>query len=169
MRATNKLRISTTDSSNALDVACSEVESAVGLPVQAELQEVEGDCLIVELRLGTDAVLSPPASRLAYAIDKSASDVEVLSAWSEPVRATPAARFCEEVLGADHDAMPPTAVRAIADNLPTAQWDRSASSWHLAVPSECRAQVIVAMLHRSGYSHRFTTVDAFACRNGLAS
>jgi hypothetical protein len=169
MRATNKLRISTTDASNALGMACSEVESAVGLPVQAEFQEIEGDCLIVEIRLGTDAVLSPPASRLAHSIDKSANDVRVLSVWSEPVRSTPAAKFCADVLGADHDAMPPVALRAIEDDLPTAQWDRSTSIWHLAVPSECRDQVIVGMLHRTGYSHRFSTVDAFAFRSGLAS
>lgn len=165
----NKLRISTTDTSNALGIACSQVESAVGLPVQAEFQEIEGDCLIVEIRLGTDAVLSPPASRLAIAVDKAANGVEVLSAWSEPVRVTPAARFCEDVFGAEHDAMPPIALRAIVDDLPTAQWDRSVSQWHLAVPSECRNQVIVGMLHRNGYSHRFNTIDAFALRNGLAS
>jgi hypothetical protein len=169
VRATNKLRISTTDASNALDIACSEVESAVGLPVQAEFQEIEGDYLIVEIRLGTDSVLSPPASRLAYAIDKSANDVEVLSAWSEPVRHSPAARYCEDVFGAEHDAMPPVALRAVEDDLPTAQWDRSVSRWHLAVPSECRDQVIVGMLHRTGYSHRFNSLDAAALRSGLAS
>jgi hypothetical protein len=73
-----------------------------------------------------------------------------------------------DVLGAEHIAMPPVAQRAIADDLPTAQWDRSACSWHLAVPSACRDQVIVGMLHRTEYSHRFTTVDAFALRSGLA-
>jgi hypothetical protein len=169
MRATNKLRISTTDSSNALDIACAEVESVVGLPVQAEMQEIEGDRLIVEMRLGTDAVLSPPATRLAYAIDKSARDIELLSVWNEPVRLMPAARFCEDVFGAEYDSMPPVALRAIEDDLPTAQWDHSVSRWHLAVPSECRDQVIVGLIHRTGYSHRFNTVDAFALRNGLAS
>jgi hypothetical protein len=169
VRATNKLRISTTDASNALDIACSEVESAVGLPVQAELQEIEGGRLIVEIRLGTDAVLSPPASRLAHAIDQSTSDIEVLSTWNEPVRLAPGARFCEDVFGAEHDVMPSVAQRALEDDLPTAQWDRAVSRWHLAVPSECRDQVIVGMIHRSGYSHRFTTIDAFALRNGLAS
>jgi hypothetical protein len=169
VRATNKLRIATTDASNALDIACSEVESAVGLPVEAELQEIEGGHLIVEIRLGTDAVLSPPASRLAHAIDQSAADIEVLSAWNEPVHLAPGARFCEDVFGAEHDVMPPVALRALEDDLPTAQWDRGVSRWYLAVPSECRDQVIVGMIHRSGYSHRFTTVDAFALRNGLAS
>jgi hypothetical protein len=169
MRTTNKLRVSTTDASNALDIACSEVESAVGLPVHAELQEIEGDCLIVEMRLGTDAVLSPLPSRLADAIDQSARDIDVLSVWNEPVRLTPAARFCPDVFGAEYDAMPPVALRAIEDDLPTAQWDRSVSRWQLAVPSECRDQVIVGLMHRTGYSHRFNTVDAFAVRSGLAS
>jgi hypothetical protein len=106
---------------------------------------------------------------LAYAIDKSVNDVEVLSAWSEPVLSTPAAKFCQDVLGAEHDDMPPTALRAIEDELPTAEWDRAASSWHLAVPAECRDHLIVGMLHRPGYTHRFTSVDAAALRRGLAS
>jgi hypothetical protein len=169
MRTTNKLRVSTTDASNALDLACSEVESAVGLPVQAELQENEGDCLIVEMRLGTDEVHSPSASRLAYAVDQSARDIDVLSAWHEPVHRAPAARFCADVFGAEYDAMPAVALRAMEDDLPTAQWDRSVSRWHLAVPSACRDQVIVGMIHRTGYSRRFTTLDACALRNGLAS
>jgi hypothetical protein len=169
MRTTNKLRVSTTDASNALDIACSEVESAVGLPVHAELQEIEGDCLIVEMRLGTDEVHSPSASRLADAVDQSARDLDVLSAWHEPVRLAPAARFCADVFGAAYDAMPPVALRAVEDDLPTAHWDRAVSRWHLAVPSACRDQVIVGLIHRTGYSHRFTTVDAFAVRSGLAS
>jgi hypothetical protein len=61
MLAPIKLRISTTDASTALSIACSEVKLAVGLLVQAERQEIEGDCQLVELRLGTDAVLSPSA------------------------------------------------------------------------------------------------------------
>ncbi len=150
-------------------MACSEVESAVGLPVRAELQEIEEGRLIVEMRLGTDAVLSPPVSRLAYAIDQSVSDIEVLSAWSETVRFTPAARFCEDVFGANHDAMPPLALRAIVDDLPTAQWDRSVNRWQLAVPSKCHDEVVVGLIHRTGYSHRFNAVDASALRSGLAS
>jgi hypothetical protein len=169
MRATNKLRISTTDDSNALGNACSEVASATGLRVQAEFQEIEGRCLVVELRLGTDALVSTSRSRLAQAIEKSATDVEVLSAWNEPAGPTLSARRCEEVLGAEHDTMPPVALRATADGLPTAQWDRPGGSWHLAVPSACRDQVIVGMFHRSGYSHRFTTIDALAFRSSRAS
>jgi hypothetical protein len=169
VRATSKLRIAMTDATNALGVACSEVEGAVGIPVQAEFQEIEGDCLIVEFRLGTDSVLSPPASRLAYAVDHSANDVEVLSAWSEPMQLAPVARFCADVFGAEHDAMPAAARRAVADDLPTALWDHADRRWDLAVPSACRDQVIVGMRHRHGYTHRFNTVDAFALRNGLAS
>jgi hypothetical protein len=169
MRAINKLRISTTDASNALDLACSEVESAVGLPVEAEFQEIEGNCLILELRLGTEAVLTPSALRLAHAVDSRAAEVEVLSAWSENPTVTPAPKFCADVLSADLDAMPAVAHRAVSDDLPTAEWDRSRNAWHLAVPSACREQPIVGLLHRSGYSHRFTTVDVRALRSGLAS
>ena len=84
MTATNRIRIATTDSQDAVGVACSEVESAVGLPVQVEFQEIEGECLILELRLGDDNVPSPSPSRLAVAVDKAVPDVEVLSAWTEP-------------------------------------------------------------------------------------
>jgi hypothetical protein len=169
MRAINKLRISTTDASNALDLACSEVESAVGLPVQAEFQEIEGYRLILELRLGTETVFSPPASRLAHAVDSSATELEVLSAWSEDARPALAPKFCQDVLSTELDAMPPVAHRAISDDLPTAVWDRARNSWLLAVPSACHEQPIVGLLHRSGYSHRFTTVDVRAIRSGLAS
>jgi hypothetical protein len=170
MPATNKLRICTPDTTNALDHACSEVESAVGLPVQAELQEIEGNCLILELRLGIETVVTPSASRLAHHVDRSASDIDVLSAWSEsPSPSVPPRLFCNDVLGPQHDTMPDVAHRAIIDNLPTAQWDRSKNSWHLAVPSACRDQLIVGLLHRGGYSHRFTTVDALGLRMALAS
>jgi hypothetical protein len=169
MRAINKLRISTTDASNALELACSEVESAVGLPVQAEFQEIEGNCLILEIRLGTEAVLTPPASRLAHAVDSSAVEVEVLSAWSEDPGLTSTPKFCQDVRSTDLDAMPPVAHRAINDDLATAEWDRARNSWHLAVPSACREQPIVGLLHRSGYSHRFTAADVRAIRSGLAS
>ena len=53
--ATNKLRVATIDTAHAMDVACSDVEAAVGLPVRAEFQEIEGGHLIIELQLGSEA------------------------------------------------------------------------------------------------------------------
>ena len=82
MNATNMLRIATADTAGAVDSACSEVEMAVGLPVRPEMQEIENGCLIVELRLGDAHVHTPSPSRLAIAVDKSTTDVEVLSAWT---------------------------------------------------------------------------------------
>ena len=51
MTTTNKIRIATADTTNASTLACSEITAAVGLPVHPEFQEIEGDCLILELRL----------------------------------------------------------------------------------------------------------------------
>jgi hypothetical protein len=169
MTLTNKLRISTLDAADAIDIACSEVQSAVGLPVHAEFQEIEGSNLILELRLGVEAVDVPPPSRLALVVEKSSPNVEVLSAWRESEWATPSTRRCHNVLGERFDAMPAFAHRALADDLPTAQWNRSDVAWHLAVPSVCGDQRIVGLSHRCGYTRRFTTHEVTSLRTSLAS
>lgn len=89
MTAESMLRIATPDAAHAVDIACSDVESAVGLPAHAEFQEIEGGNLIIELRLGVGAEQSPHPSRLASAVDKAVANVEVLSSWkdsSSPIR-----------------------------------------------------------------------------------
>jgi hypothetical protein len=53
MTATNKLRVATIDTPHAIDIACSVVFSAVGLAVQAELQEIERGSLIIEFNSAT--------------------------------------------------------------------------------------------------------------------
>lgn len=172
MTGTNRIRIATTDSAEALDIACSEVESAVGLPVKAELQEIEGGCLILELRLGTEHVHVhvPPPSRLAMVVDKAVPNIEVLSAWREPSASCGSARPCDAVLAVPRDAMPPLALRAVSDNVATAQWEVSDRSWRLAVPFVNATKAgIVGLAHRRGYSFRFTSLDAAAIRIGLAS
>jgi hypothetical protein len=93
MTATNKIRIATADRSGALDLVCSEVESAVGMPVRPVFQEIEGDCLILELRLDDDAAQAPLPTRLALAVDTVARDVQVLSAWNEPEASEGVPRF----------------------------------------------------------------------------
>jgi hypothetical protein len=167
MTATTKLRIATIDSDHAIDIACLVVESAVGPPVQAELQEIEGGNLIVELELGNEAIAATNPSRLASAVDKAASDVEVLSAWRESACPEPTPQHCADVLGVGDEPLPEAAQRAIDDDLPTASWDCSDTSWHLAVPAVCSGKAIVGMSHRRGYSHRFTAHDAAALRCGL--
>jgi hypothetical protein len=169
MTVTNKLRIATVDSAHAADIACSAVGSAVGQPVWAEFQEIEGGTLIIELHLGDEEVHAAPSSELASAVDKAVFDVEVLSSWKESISPEPRPRHCSDVLGVGYEPLPQIAQRAIDNNLPTAQWDRSDSAWHLAVPSVCRGEPIVGMSRRGGYSHRFTTYDAVALRLGLAS
>jgi hypothetical protein len=168
MTAANKLRVVTIDTARAIDVACSEVESAIGLPVRAEFQEIEGDQLIIELQLGNDTVHTPHPSRLASAVDKVVPHMEVLSSWKESSRPEATPQPCADVIGVGYEPLPEVAQRAVDDDLPTAQWDRTSSSWHLAVPSVCGGRAIVGMAHRRGYSHRFTAHDAAALRSGLA-
>ena len=60
MTAKNMLRVVTPDTAHAVDIACSDVGSAIGLPVRAEFQEIEGDSLIIELQLGGEARTSRP-------------------------------------------------------------------------------------------------------------
>jgi hypothetical protein len=163
------LRVATLDTAHAAGVACSDVASAVGLRVRAEFQEIEGGNVILELQLGDETVPSPHPSRLASVIDGAVSNVEVLSSWTESTPPEPAPRQCPDVLGVGYEPLPEVAQRALDDDLPTAQWDRSDSSWHLAVPSVCGGKAIVGMSYRGGYSHRFTAHDAAALRCGLAS
>jgi len=167
MGATNKLRIATLDSDHAKEIACSVVESVVGLPVRPEFQEIESGDLIIELQVGNEHVHTPLPSRLASAVDRVASDVEVLSAWSESTTLEPNPRHCPDVLGVGYEPLPGAAQRAHDDDLPTASWNRSDASWQLAVPSVCRGKAIVGISRRRGYSHRFTTHDAAAIRCGL--
>jgi hypothetical protein len=169
MTATNKLRVATIDTEHAIDIACSVVLSTAGLPVRAELQEIEGDSLIIELQLGNESVHTPHPSRLACTVDKAAADVEVLSSWKESASPEPTPQHCPDVMGIGDQQLPEVARRALDDDLPTAKWDRSDSSWHLAVPSVCNGKAIVGMSHRRGYDHRFTVHDAAALRCGLNS
>lgn len=135
----------------------------------AEFQEIEGDNLIIELQLGEESEESSRPADLASAIEKAIPRVEVLSSWKESTSPEPHPRRCPDVLGVGYEPLPQVAQRALDDDLPTAQWDRSDSSWHLAVPSVCGGKAIVGMSCRSGYSHRFSAHEAAALRSGLAS
>jgi hypothetical protein len=168
MSTTNKLRVATIDTAHAVDRACSEVEAAVGLPVHAEFQEIDGSDLIIELQLGNEARHTLHPSRLASTVNKSVANVEVLSSWTEPASSEPAARHCSDVIGVGYTHLSRVAQRAFDDDLATAEWARADSSWHLAVPSVCRGQAIVGMSHRRGYSRRFTAHDVAGLRSGLA-
>jgi hypothetical protein len=169
MTAKNMLRVATPDTAHAIDIACSDVESAVGLPVRAEFQEIEGDRLILELQLGDDVGQSPHPSRLASTVDKAVANMEVLSSWKESTLPGPSPRRCPDVLGVGYEPLPEVARRALDDDLPTAKWDRSDSTWYLAVPSTCGGKAIIGMSYRFGYSRRFSAHDAAALRSGLAS
>ena len=168
MTATNRLRVATIDTARAIDMACSEVESAVGLPVLPEFQEIECGNLIIELRLGSETIHTPHPSRLASAVDAAAANLEVLSSWKASASPEPARRHCLDVMEVGCEPLPQVARRAFDDDLPTAEWDRANSSWHLAVPSVCSGKAIVGLSHRRGYSHRFTAHDAAALKRGLS-
>jgi hypothetical protein len=169
MAPANRMRIVTNDKADAVYIACSEVESAIGIPVRTELQEIEGPCLILELRLGDDGFRASP-SRLAAAIDQGAPNVEVLSTWREPVSAAVTPRQSDLVLTPDRHELPAVAVRALDDNLPTVQWQPEARSWQLAVPCAQDAKPTrIGLSRRKGYSMRFTSLDVAAIRKGLAS
>ncbi len=169
MASANKIRIVTTDRADAVDIACSEVESAIGIPVRTELQEIEGPRLILELRLGEDGFRASPA-RLAAAIDQRARNVEVLSTWREPPSAAVHARPSDVVLTSLLHDLPAVAARALDCNLPTAQWQSDARSWQLAVPCAQPATLTrIGLSRRKGYSVRFTSLDVTAIRKGLAA
>jgi|HubBroStandDraft_1064217.scaffolds.fasta_scaffold33312_2 hypothetical protein len=171
MRSANRIRIATTDKVDAVDIACSEVEAAIGIPVRTELQEIEGPCLILELLLPEDGLRAASTSRLAAAIDQGALSVEVLSTWREPPSSTAVTpRPSDLVLTPPHFDLPAVAARALDDNLPTVQWERDQRSWHLAVPCTQAAQPTrIGLSRRKGYSVRFTSLEVAAIRMGLAS
>jgi hypothetical protein len=169
MTAKNMLRVAMPDRAHAVDDARSDIQSAAGLKVRAEFQEIEGRNLIIELQLGDETEQSSHPARLASVIDKAVVGVEVLSSWSESISLETDPRRCPEVLGVGYEPLPEVAQRALDDDLPTARWVRSDSSWHLAVPSSCEGKAFVGMSYRVGYSHRFTAYDVAALRSGLAS
>jgi hypothetical protein len=169
MTARTMLRVAILDGTHAIDVACSDVESAIGLRVRAEFQEIEGGNLIVEFQLGDEAEPTAHPAQLASVIDDTVSSIDVLSSWKESTLPEPTPLRCPSVLGVGYEPLPHVARRALHDDLPTAKWDRSDSSWHLAVPSLCCGKAIVGMSYRCGYSHRFSAHDAAALRSGLAS
>ncbi len=169
MTAKNMLRVAMQDEAHAIDIACSDIESAVSLHVRAEFQEIEGNNVIIELQLGDTNGIAPHPSRLASAVDEAVSHIEVLSSWEEMASPQPAPRLCPDVLGVGYEPLPQVAQRALDDDLPTAKWDRTDSSWQLAVPSVCSGKAIIGMSRRNGYSHRFTAHDVAALRSGLAS
>jgi hypothetical protein len=49
MTAKTMLRVATRNTAHAVDVACSDMESAVGLRVRPAFQEIEGRNVIVEI------------------------------------------------------------------------------------------------------------------------
>jgi hypothetical protein len=97
MNAIDKIRIATTDTAAAADLACSDISAALGVPVRIEFQEIEGACLILELRLGEEASPSSQPSRLVAAINKAVPNLVVLSAWRQGCCLAPVPRYTQNV------------------------------------------------------------------------
>jgi hypothetical protein len=177
MEPTSKLRVVVPDGANALRVVTTEIEEATGIALEPELQEVDGGDLVVELRLADSSNCD---SRLVVrAVERLSDDLEVLSTWQEaPPTHDPAPVTSQSVFAGPDVAMPEVALRAFRDRLPTAQWPgtfrvpvgEATACWQLAVPMRrSNGQVLVGVLQRSGYSHRFGVREAKAVRLGLAS
>jgi hypothetical protein len=163
--------VATHDNVDAIDMTCNAVERVTGVAAEPVFQEIDRDCLIIELRLDPASTRSFPPSGLADNVERGAPEIEVLSAWCEPPAArTRNRRQCEVVLIDVPHSMPTAIGRAIIDGLPTSHWDEADRSWTLAVPAPgLLAFAVVGMAQRSGYSHRFDVVDADAILTGLAS
>jgi hypothetical protein len=173
----NKIRIATPDTDNALGTVRVEVERATGFVAELEFQEIDRTDLVVELRLADASAVQP--GLVARAVERSAHDLEVLSAWTEvALNRDPTPPLRQTLLSATDDPIPAFARRALRDELPTAQWlsmedDLAAvgqCQWHLAVPMvRSDGQSVVGLRRRRGYSMRFNPLDAAAARMDLAS
>jgi hypothetical protein len=172
MTTSCKLRIATADDSGALSGVAAEVRSATGLPVRPALQEIDGQQLIVELRLTPTSFDRRSPRELADIVSRTAAHLEVLSSWREyRSGATAVRRGQPEMVVVDDDGIPRAARRALNDMLPTAEWQPAVaadvSQWVLAVPViGADGRMMAAMARRSGYHHRFVSTDAAAL--GLA-
>jgi hypothetical protein len=177
MEPTSKLRVAVPDGANALRVVTAEIEEATGIAFEPELQEVDGGDLVVELRLADSSI--GDSKLVVRAVERLSDDLEVLSTWQEaPPPRDPAPVMSPSVFAGTDVAMPEVAQRAFRDDLPTAKWPGTfrvpvgepKACWQLAVPMRrSNGQVLVGVLQRSGYSHRFGVHEAKALRLGLAS
>jgi hypothetical protein len=173
MTSASKVRVAIPDASFALEVATARVRAATGLRAEPEFQEIDRGDLIVELRL--PEVGECPPRQLADLVERSSPDLEVLSAWREPVaHVKPRPSLAGRVMSVDDTALPEVARRAFDDYLPTATWrpvaDGDVAHWQLAVPvvvSGCHVLAIV--LRRNGYSFRFSALEAHVLGAALAS
>jgi hypothetical protein len=115
----NKIRIATPDTDDALGNVKVEVERATGFAAELEFQEIDCTDLVVELRLADSNAVQP--GLVARAVERSACDLEVLSAWTEvPLDRHPTPPLRQTLLSATDGPMPPFAQRALRDELPTA-------------------------------------------------
>ncbi len=173
----SKLRVAMPDRADALDMVKAEVLGATGFEAHAEIQELDGADLVVELRLADSGVSDP--GRMARTVERSTRDLDVLGTWNEagPAR-SPVPTPCEVVFGAGDETMPAVARRALRDAVPTAQWlpvgeddgGTGRPQWVLAVPViQSEGRTVVGLQRRVGYSLRFTACDAAGARVGLAS
>jgi hypothetical protein len=177
VRPTKKLRVAVPDVINALDVVRSEVKRATGFDAMPVFQELDHSDLVIEVNIANATDADP--RDLAEVVDRSVTELDVLSTWTEnPLPATGALLAPQILLDVIADPLPQPAQRALLDEIPTAQWlptvedvaggDRS--YWLMAVPAtQADGLSVVALNRRYGYSMRFSSADAQAVHRSLAS
>jgi hypothetical protein len=166
-----KLRLAVADGPSALQVATAKVHLATGLGVRPEFQEIDRSDLIVELSLSDTLGCTP--GQLGRLVERSSTDLEVLSCWTETKPTLPTGRHQQpKVVQYNDPDVPFTARRAFDDCLPTAGWqvgtDGVGPHWLLAVPAvSFDDRIIAAILLRSGYCYRFSALEATTLRASL--
>jgi hypothetical protein len=162
---------------NALDVVRSEVKRTTGCEARPVFQELDNSSLVIEVDI-TDATMADSRD-LATVVKRSASELDVLSTWTETPHSTSQSQLTPQmILDVISDPLPESAKRAFHDEIPTAQWLPSVedvaggdrSYWLMAVPGmQEDGRPIVALNRRYGYSMRFSAADAQSVQRSLAS
>lgn len=123
----HKVRVAVADRPGALAAVLTAVEAAlVGARVVVELQEVDRSELVVQLDVGVPGGVgvpgvAGPASVLRLLANRT--DLEVLSAWAGDRRPPGASTRWPVSFARDGDpGLPPAALRALDDGVPTAWW-----------------------------------------------
>jgi hypothetical protein len=152
-------------------VATAKVHLATGLGVRPDFQEIDRSDLIVELSISETQ--GCPHRQLGRLVERSSTGLEVLSSWSETEPIITYDRHEQpKIVHCGDPTVPSTARRAFDDRVPTARWqtgtDGDVPHWFLAVPAvSFDDRMIAAIIRRSGYSYRFSALEATALRASL--
>lgn len=157
----HKLRVAAPGRTTTVSMIEAEVAAAAGQIPRVDLQELEGDELVVELALAPVEGLPPTPAALRRAAALRCPTVRVLSAWEqeddggEPAAAVPGTIWLLHDAASHVDDFP-VAMRAMLDGVPSAEWRPKEGVWTLAVPCVVeKGQRVVAIARRRGRANRF--------------